>query len=87
MNFMDDYTDDIYNCAICGKSQPNLIELDYGMAVYVCDDCYDLMTDRRCPECGEFLFKEVDPELAKEYPYVCAGCQENFYGFETIIGE
>lgn len=80
---MDDYTDDIYNCAICGKSQPGLIELDYGLDVYVCDDCLELRTSLVCPHCGETVFKEPDSDLSKEYPYACAHCQENLYRFEV----
>lgn len=41
-------------------------------------------TEYFCRHCGEKLRNETDPELKKEYPLVCPGCDENFYFFEAI---
>lgn len=41
------------------------------------------ISDKRCPLCGEKLFHEKWANTEEHYPYVCFGCDENFYEFET----
>lgn len=37
-----------------------------------------------CPKCHKPVIPETDPELKKEYPYLCPNCDENMYEFEVI---
>lgn len=34
-------------------------------------------------KCGEYIHKETDKELKKDYPYVCLNCDENMFSFEV----
>ena len=37
--------------------------------------------EKYCPKCDRKL--EIEKEKEIDYPYVCKGCDENFYEFET----
>ena len=39
--------------------------------------------ERYCNKCGNFVVKETNKKLKKEYPYYCKICYENMYKFET----
>jgi hypothetical protein len=46
------------------------------------------MTEYLCPHCGANVCKNnlYDPEAEEgieSYPYICIGCDENFYGIEV----
>ena len=38
----------------------------------------------QCVKCLRPLALETDPDLKKEYLFVCHYCDENFYGFEAV---
>jgi len=40
------------------------------------------METKRCPKCYKKVEKETEKEI--DYPYVCKGCDENFYEFELV---
>ena len=37
--------------------------------------------EKYCPKCGRKL--EIEQEKEIDYPYICKGCDENFYEFEV----
>jgi len=40
-------------------------------------------TNKRCKRCNSFVYKEIDKDLLKIYPYVCLNCNENMFNFEV----
>ena len=38
-------------------------------------------TNIDCPKCDSKLYNETEKDI--DYPYVCLGCDENFYNIEV----
>ena len=42
------------------------------------------MKNMICKKCRNVVSVEEDEELRRKYPYYCAHCDENLYGFEVL---
>jgi len=64
-------------CDNCGENSNSNREciVEGKDKMLLCEKCIK----RYCPKCDSKL--EVEKEI--DYPYVCKGCDENFYEFET----
>jgi len=41
-------------------------------------------TKYKCKNCNSTIFEEIEPNLKKEYGFVCLCCDENMFEFEVI---